>query len=182
MSELSTPGGRGDPSPPGGFPIVEAIGISKRYGATVALSDAHIRVMPGESHALVGRNGAGKSTLVGILTGLREPDSGEVRFSGEPAPPVSDREALATECRLRLSAFDHHSRPDGRREPPDQSPAHTPRLHQLERVASSGARHSRPVERAGIGGHARRRPQGRGAPARGDRPRALVRRPLHHPR
>ena len=47
MSELSTPGGRGDPSPPGGFPIVEAIGISKRYGATVALSDAHIRVMPG---------------------------------------------------------------------------------------------------------------------------------------
>jgi simple sugar transport system ATP-binding protein len=74
-------------------PIVEAIGVSKRYGATVALKDARIRVMPGESHALVGRNGAGKSTLVGILTGLRAPDGGEVRFSGEPAPPVSDREA-----------------------------------------------------------------------------------------
>ena len=75
MSEPSMPGGRGDPRPPGGLPIVEAIGVSKRYGATVALNDAHIRVMPGQSHALVGRNGAGKSTLVGILTGLREPDS-----------------------------------------------------------------------------------------------------------
>src|SRR6202161_3675192 len=74
-------------------PIVEATGVSKRYGATVALSDAHLRVLPGESHALVGRNGAGKSTLVGILTGLREPDSGEVQFSGRPAPPISDGEA-----------------------------------------------------------------------------------------
>src|SRR6202161_2489510 len=74
-------------------PIVEATGVSKRYGATLALSDARIRVMPGESHALVGRNGAGKSTLVGMLTGLRESDSDEVRFSGEPAPPISDREA-----------------------------------------------------------------------------------------
>ena len=105
MSELSMPGERGDPSPPGGFPIVEAIGISKRYGATVALSDAHIRVMPGESHALVGRNGAGKSTLVGILTGLREPDVGEVRFSGEPAPPVSDREGW----RRRVACVYQHS-------------------------------------------------------------------------
>ena len=69
MTDPSTLGGRGDPRPPGVLPIVEAIGISKRYGATLALSEARIRVMPGESHALVGRNGAGKSTLVGILTG-----------------------------------------------------------------------------------------------------------------
>jgi simple sugar transport system ATP-binding protein len=93
MSDPSTPGGRGDPRPPGDLPIVEAIAVSKRYGATLALNDARIRVMPGESHALVGRNGAGKSTLVGILTGLREPDSGEVFFSGQSAPPISDREA-----------------------------------------------------------------------------------------
>jgi simple sugar transport system ATP-binding protein len=93
MTDSSTLGGRGDPRPPSVLPIVEATGVCKRYGATLALSDARIRVMPGESHALVGRNGAGKSTLVGILTGLREPDSGEVRFSGQPAPPISDREA-----------------------------------------------------------------------------------------
>jgi simple sugar transport system ATP-binding protein len=94
MSEASSIVGREDrPYPPDDLPIVEAIGVSKRYGATLALSEARIRVMPRESHALVGRNGAGKSTLVGILTGLREPDSGQIRFSGEPAPPISDREA-----------------------------------------------------------------------------------------
>ncbi|MFE2559972.1 sugar ABC transporter ATP-binding protein [Streptomyces sp. NPDC059352] len=71
-------------------PVVEAAGISKRFGATVALREARITVTPGESHALVGRNGAGKSTLVSILTGLQKPDTGGLRFSGEPAPAFGD--------------------------------------------------------------------------------------------
>lgn len=91
MSVLDQQDGRAK-RPSDSAPIVEAIDVSKRYGATIALKNAHIRVMAGESHALVGRNGAGKSTLVGILTGLRAPDTGEVRFAGQPAPPVSDRE------------------------------------------------------------------------------------------
>src|SRR5262245_52193629 len=74
-------------------PVVEAVGISKRFGATVALHDAGIAVAPGEAHALVGRNGAGKSTLVSILTGLARPDEGQVRFDGHPAPPLGDRGA-----------------------------------------------------------------------------------------
>jgi simple sugar transport system ATP-binding protein len=86
-------------------PIAEAIGVSKRYGATIALSDAGLRVLPGESHALVGRNGAGKSTLVGILTGLREPDSGEIRFRGERAPAIADREGW----RQRVACVYQHS-------------------------------------------------------------------------
>src|ERR1700728_1807705 len=86
-------------------PIVEATGVSKRYGATVALSDVRLRVLPGESHALVGRNGAGKSTLVGIMTGLREPDTGEVRFRGERAPAISDREGW----RQRVACVYQHS-------------------------------------------------------------------------
>ncbi|MFF2148280.1 sugar ABC transporter ATP-binding protein [Kitasatospora sp. NPDC058190] len=81
-----------DPSPVRG-PVVEADGISKRFGATVALSDARISVAPGESHALVGRNGAGKSTLVSILTGLQDPDTGILRFDGEPAPAPGDTDA-----------------------------------------------------------------------------------------
>ncbi|KQV11953.1 sugar ABC transporter ATP-binding protein [Kitasatospora sp. Root107] len=81
-----------DPSPVGG-PVVEADGISKRFGATVALSDARISVAPGESHALVGRNGAGKSTLVSVLTGLQNPDTGTLRFNGEPAPAPADTDA-----------------------------------------------------------------------------------------
>jgi simple sugar transport system ATP-binding protein len=86
-------------------PLVEAAGIAKRYGPTVALQDARIRVLPGETHALVGRNGAGKSTLVGILTGLIAADAGEVRFAGEPAPPLSDRAAW----RERVACVYQHS-------------------------------------------------------------------------
>ncbi|MFF1471511.1 sugar ABC transporter ATP-binding protein [Streptomyces mirabilis] len=74
-------------------PLVEARGVAKRYGPTVALQDGRLTVLPGESHALVGRNGAGKSTLVTILTGLQAPDEGEVRFNGEPAPALTDRDA-----------------------------------------------------------------------------------------
>jgi simple sugar transport system ATP-binding protein len=84
--------GRTAASVPAELPIAEAVGISKRFGPTVALADAQLVVRPGESHALVGRNGAGKSTLVAILTGLIAPDTGTVRFDGQPAPATADRE------------------------------------------------------------------------------------------
>jgi len=87
------------------MPVAEAAGIGKRLGATVALRDVGIRVLPGESHALVGRNGAGKSTLVSILTGMRVPDSGSVAFNGRPAPPVGDRDAW----RRRVACVYQHS-------------------------------------------------------------------------
>ncbi len=74
-------------------PLAEARDIVKRYGPTTALADGRLTVLPGESHALVGRNGAGKSTLVRILTGLQASDEGTVRFDGEPAPPLADRDA-----------------------------------------------------------------------------------------
>ncbi|MFE5025877.1 sugar ABC transporter ATP-binding protein [Streptomyces sp. NPDC056656] len=80
-------------TPPAVRPLVEASGIAKRYGPTVALRDGSLTVLPGESHALVGRNGAGKSTLVTVLTGLQAPDAGTLLFDGEPAPPLSDRDA-----------------------------------------------------------------------------------------
>ncbi|MEV3913255.1 sugar ABC transporter ATP-binding protein [Streptomyces canus] len=78
---------------PTGPPVVEATGIVKRFGPTVALNGARITIRPGETHALVGRNGAGKSTLVSVLTGLQAPDEGTVTFGGEPAPRLSNRDA-----------------------------------------------------------------------------------------
>jgi simple sugar transport system ATP-binding protein len=74
-------------------PVVEATGIVKRFGPTVALDGARITIRPGETHALVGRNGAGKSTLVSVLTGLQAPDEGTVTFGGAPAPRLTDRDA-----------------------------------------------------------------------------------------
>jgi simple sugar transport system ATP-binding protein len=73
-------------------PVAQAIGVSKRFGATTALHDVSLAVQRGESHAVVGRNGAGKSTLVGVLTGLVKPDRGQVRFGGHVAPDVAQRE------------------------------------------------------------------------------------------
>ncbi|CAB3797748.1 Ribose import ATP-binding protein RbsA [Paraburkholderia ultramafica] len=95
MSELT-------PSMPA---VVEAFEVTKRFGSTAALKDVSIRVVPGESHALVGRNGAGKSTLVSILTGLRKPDTGEVRFNGALAPSIADRDAW----RERVACVYQHS-------------------------------------------------------------------------
>ncbi|MEV7391833.1 MULTISPECIES: sugar ABC transporter ATP-binding protein [unclassified Streptomyces] len=73
-------------------PVVEATGVVKRFGPTVALDGARITIRPGETHALVGRNGAGKSTLVSVLTGLQSPDEGTVTFGGRPAPRITDRD------------------------------------------------------------------------------------------
>jgi simple sugar transport system ATP-binding protein len=86
-------------------PIVEARGIDKRFGSTVALNQAHLTVLPGESHALVGRNGAGKSTLVAALTGLIAPDAGSITFDGEPAPALADRAGW----RRRVACVYQHS-------------------------------------------------------------------------
>jgi ribose transport system ATP-binding protein len=64
-------------------PIVEVNGVRKTYDATVALDGASLRVAPGTVHALLGENGAGKSTVVKILSGLVQPNSGEIRVNGE---------------------------------------------------------------------------------------------------
>lgn len=63
-------------------PVLDAEGVSKRFGAVAALKDASLRVSAGEIVALMGANGAGKSTLVKILTGALRPDSGHVRIRG----------------------------------------------------------------------------------------------------
>ncbi len=58
-------------------------GVYKRFGATQALSDVSMRLMPGRIHGLVGENGAGKSTLVKILAGIHQPDVGTIGLDGE---------------------------------------------------------------------------------------------------
>ena len=73
--------------------LLEATGISKTYGAVVALHSASLAVRPGEVHALMGANGAGKSTLVKILTGAIRPDSGQIAVHGRERTAHSPAEA-----------------------------------------------------------------------------------------
>jgi rhamnose transport system ATP-binding protein len=67
-----------------GRPAAELEGISKRFGATQALDNVSLTLLPREAHALVGENGAGKSTLVKILAGIHQPDAGQIRLDGVP--------------------------------------------------------------------------------------------------
>jgi len=62
--------------------LLQARGLSKKYGAIQALDQADIELRRGQVHALVGSNGAGKSTLVKILTGAVSPDAGEILLDG----------------------------------------------------------------------------------------------------
>jgi rhamnose transport system ATP-binding protein len=58
-------------------------GISKSFPGVRALHDVNLELYSGEVTALIGENGAGKSTLVKILTGIYQPDEGEIRIDGE---------------------------------------------------------------------------------------------------
>jgi len=73
-----------EPIPCGAVPVMEAINISKAFGATTALVDVSLRSYAGRILALLGDNGAGKSTLIKILSGVFPPDRGELRFRGSP--------------------------------------------------------------------------------------------------
>jgi len=63
--------------------VVRLRGISKRFGATQALSEVDLDVRRGAVHCLLGENGAGKSTIGKILAGMYPPDSGAVEIAGE---------------------------------------------------------------------------------------------------
>ena len=65
-------------------PVLELRGVTKRFGAVVALHEVDFHVNPGEVMALVGDNGAGKSTLIKCVSGIHHIDGGEVCFEGSP--------------------------------------------------------------------------------------------------
>ncbi len=65
-------------------PVVELLGIEKSFPGVRALHNARFDLRAGEVHALMGENGAGKSTLMKILTGVYQPDAGEIRVNDEP--------------------------------------------------------------------------------------------------
>jgi D-xylose transport system ATP-binding protein len=64
-------------------PLLELKGVSKHFGAVVALDQVDLRVRNGEVMALVGDNGAGKSTLIKCIAGIHPADGGEMFFDGE---------------------------------------------------------------------------------------------------
>lgn len=74
-------------------PVLEVTGIHKLFPGVKALSDAGLRLFPGEVHTLMGQNGAGKSTLIKVLTGVYQPERGSIVLGGERIDPRSTQHA-----------------------------------------------------------------------------------------
>jgi branched-chain amino acid transport system ATP-binding protein len=78
------------------MPILETIGLEKRFGGIVATHDVSLAVEKGARHALIGPNGAGKTTIINLLTGVLKPTAGSIMLDGR------DITALVPHERVRL--------------------------------------------------------------------------------
>ena len=90
---MATQRAAGEALPTGTTPVLEARNISKNFDAVRALDDVSIAVNQGEVLGLVGDNGAGKSTLIKTISGVYQPDSGEILIDGTPTTLNSPHEA-----------------------------------------------------------------------------------------
>jgi fructose transport system ATP-binding protein len=83
---------RGDSAPL----VMQAKGLTKRYGHVTALDGCDFELRAGEILAVIGDNGAGKSSLIKVLSGATVPDSGDLRLDGKPVhfrTPIDARRA-----------------------------------------------------------------------------------------
>ena len=103
------PSSAGEPDVPA---ILQLRGISKMFPGVKALEDVELTLRPGRVTALIGENGAGKSTLVKILTGIYQPDAGEILLAGAPvrfASPEAAQAARVTAIHQETVLFDELS-------------------------------------------------------------------------
>ncbi|MFB7598584.1 sugar ABC transporter ATP-binding protein [Streptomyces sp. NPDC056160] len=81
-------------------PLLSMSGITKSFPGVRALDGVDLDVRAGEVHCLLGQNGAGKSTLIKVLAGAHQPDTGTIRWHGEPvvlrSPIAAMRLGIAT--------------------------------------------------------------------------------------
>ncbi|MBI1777792.1 MAG: branched-chain amino acid ABC transporter ATP-binding protein/permease [Proteobacteria bacterium] len=68
--------------PPRAAPLLELVGVSKRFGGVQALEHVSLRLKAGEIVGLIGPNGSGKSTLINLVSGIHRPEAGRIIFAG----------------------------------------------------------------------------------------------------
>ncbi|MGQ9779932.1 MAG: sugar ABC transporter ATP-binding protein [Bacillota bacterium] len=76
-------------------PFLVMKGIQKRFPGVLALDSVDFVCQRGEIHGLIGENGAGKSTLIKILSGVLQPDAGEILLQGKPVKMISPSRAAS---------------------------------------------------------------------------------------
>ena len=97
-------------------PILQMTNISKSFAGVHALRGVQFELRPGEVHALLGENGAGKSTLVKVITGVHQPDSGEIGFERAAAAPAGPARGDQARHLGHLPGTEPLPRPGHRRE------------------------------------------------------------------
>ncbi|CAI3955156.1 ABC-type guanosine uptake system NupNOPQ [Commensalibacter communis] len=80
---------------PGDPPLIKFWKISKFFPQIIANNKIDLDIFPGEIHAIIGENGAGKSTLMNILSGIYQPDEGEIIVNGYGHHFASPQEAIS---------------------------------------------------------------------------------------
>ena len=75
-------------------PLLEVLGLSRRFAAVDALKAVNFTIAAGEVHALIGPNGAGKTTFIHHLSGALTPDAGSVRFAGRDVTRLTMHERV----------------------------------------------------------------------------------------
>jgi branched-chain amino acid transport system ATP-binding protein len=70
--------------------VLEARGLSRRFGGLVAVAQVSLELSAGRAHAVIGPNGAGKSTLINLLSGAIAPDEGTIILHGADVTPLPD--------------------------------------------------------------------------------------------
>ncbi len=73
--------------------LLSAKNLTKRFGGLTAVNGVSLDVFPGEVIGLVGDNGAGKSTFIKMISGVYQPNEGEIIFQGQPVTFAGPREA-----------------------------------------------------------------------------------------
>ena len=84
---------------------IELHGLTKRFGAVVANDGIDLNVRKGEILALLGENGSGKTTLMNMLSGIYQPDAGEIYLAGKKVNIRSPQGCVTAGNRYGASAF-----------------------------------------------------------------------------
>ncbi len=73
-------------------PLLRAVNLTKRFGGLTAVNQVSLDVYRGEVMGIVGDNGAGKSTLIKMISGVYQPDGGEIEFDHQK---ITDKANMA---------------------------------------------------------------------------------------
>ena len=76
------------------MPILQTIGLEKRFGGILAAQNVNLAVEPGARHALIGPNGAGKTTVINLLTGVLRPTGGRIELEGRDITGLSPHQRV----------------------------------------------------------------------------------------